>query len=238
MNRDKIEKAISILGANDDLHTIEQARNSVAKSNPVIGVKYEDGVVLVSKNWDEKDTLVDKDKHQKVELLTDGVIATFAGKQSDGRELIGEIRDSMMEDYERFEQATDIDHHIHEVAEKMKELNMEIISRPFGVELLIGGVDQRGVPVMYQVEPDGTVLPKKAHVAGRGQREMMEYLREEYKEGMGRDSAIRLAIDCLEKVDMLPDDLSNVEIRSASTEKQEIIGKEELQNILKGDKYE
>jgi 20S proteasome subunit alpha 5 len=51
------------------------------------------------------------------------------------------------------------------------------MSRPYGVALLIGGVDENG-PQLYQTDPSGTYCEWQADAIGSGQETAMTALKE------------------------------------------------------------
>ena len=51
------------------------------------------------------------------------------------------------------------------------------MARPYGVALLIGGVDENG-PQLYQTDPSGTYTQWQADAIGSGHETSMTYLKE------------------------------------------------------------
>ena len=65
--------------------------------------------------------------------------------------------------------------------------------RPFGVALIIAGIDRKGVNV-YVIDPSGTYNSYSAIAIGTGSDEVNEFLEKNYKEGLTVDEAASLAI--------------------------------------------
>ena len=57
------------------------------------------------------------------------------------------------------------------------------MSRPYGVALLIGGVDEHG-PCLYQTDPSGTYCEWSADAIGSGQETSLQQLKEQYHSTM------------------------------------------------------
>lgn len=55
------------------------------------------------------------------------------------------------------------------------------MSRPYGVALLIAGVDERG-PSIYQTDPSGTMIEYKAKGIGAAEEGIQSLLNEKYNE--------------------------------------------------------
>ena len=65
--------------------------------------------------------------------------------------------------------------------------------RPFGVSLLIAGVDKEG-PKLYQVDPSGTFFAWKATSIGKNADSAKDFLEKRYESGMLLEDAIQTAL--------------------------------------------
>lgn len=74
-----------------------------------------------------------------------------------------------------------------------------LISRPFGVALLIAGVDENG-PQLFYADPSGTYGQYFAKAMGAGSEVAQNQLHEEYKKDMSLKEAEVLAIKVLKQV--------------------------------------
>ena len=73
------------------------------------------------------------------------------------------------------------------------------MARPYGVALLIGGVDENG-PQLYQTDPSGTYFKWKARAIGSGGDTAMSDLKENYHTNMTLAEAEKLTLKTLKKV--------------------------------------
>lgn len=85
------------------------------------------------------------------------------------------------------------------------------MSRPFGVALLLAGVDDTG-PKLFFCDPSGTYVEYKAKAIGSGSEGAQTQLTEEYSEAMTLVEAELLAVKTLKAVmeEKLSDD--NIEV--------------------------
>lgn len=67
------------------------------------------------------------------------------------------------------------------------------MSRPYGVALLIGGVDEHG-PQLYQTDPSGTYCEWSADAIGSGQETAMTALKEQYHAAMSLAEAEKMVL--------------------------------------------
>jgi 20S proteasome subunit alpha 5 len=93
----------------------------------------------------------------------------------------------------------------------------DVPSRPFGVALILGGVDEEG-PQLYHVGPSGSYTQWDAKAIGSGEEGAQSALLEEYKKGMPLDEAIRLAMKVLKQVMEEKMDEKNVEVATVTKE--------------------
>jgi 20S proteasome subunit alpha 5 len=72
------------------------------------------------------------------------------------------------------------------------------MSRPFGVALLVGGIDESG-PCLYQTDPTGTMIKYEARGIGPAEESIKLELESSYKPEMALKEAEKLALSCLKK---------------------------------------
>jgi 20S proteasome subunit alpha 5 len=107
------------------------------------------------------------------------------------------------------------------------------MARPYGVALLIAGVDESG-PVLYQMDPSGTYLEWQARAIGSGGDTAMTTLKEAYHQNMTLAEAEKLVLQTLKQVMEEAISADNVElcvIRS-DTKKLELKGRDFISNML------
>ena len=80
-----------------------------------------------------------------------------------------------------------------------KESKKKKMSRPFGVSLLIAGIDENG-PALYQTDPSGTYLKWDARAIGSAAEGAQHYIQESYQPDMSIEEAKKLALQTLKNV--------------------------------------
>ena len=106
--------------------------------------------------------------------------------------------------------------------------------RPFGVSLIFGGVDKTGNR-LFITHPSGTYKGHKATAVGAGRETVMNILKEEYREDMSLEDAVKLAVKCLVKAleaRQLPPRIKIAVIPSA-TKKMEMLSDEKVEAYVK-----
>lgn len=96
----------------------------------------------------------------------------------------------------------------------------DAMSRPFGVALLIAGVDEDG-PSLYHTDPSGTYVKWKAKAIGAGSEGAQTALQEAYSKSMTLEEAETLALRTLKQVMEEKLDGTNVELASITADKKQ-----------------
>ena len=71
--------------------------------------------------------------------------------------------------------------------------------RPFGVSLLIAGIEEDGEPRLYLTEPYGLYFQYRAAIIGEGDVEIEQMLLKRYKQNMSINAGISLAVGSLKE---------------------------------------
>lgn len=74
--------------------------------------------------------------------------------------------------------------------------NKSKMSRPFGVSLLLAGMDARG-PQLYHTDPSGTYVAYEAHAIGSGSEGARTALQERYNKSLSLEEAAVLLVRVL-----------------------------------------
>merc|ERR1712084_109055 len=75
-----------------------------------------------------------------------------------------------------------------------------VMSRPFGVALLVGGYDPVDGPVLFNTDPSGTFTKYQAASIGSAQEGATGMLQEQYNQDMALKEAETLALTTLRQV--------------------------------------
>lgn len=107
------------------------------------------------------------------------------------------------------------------------------MSRPFGVALLIAGIDENG-PALYHTDPSGTFTRYEAKAIGAGSEGAQTTLQEEYNKSMFLTQAEDLALSILKQAMEEKVNSSNVEIASITVQNPvfDVYSKEKLEEII------
>uniref|UniRef100_A0A7S0GDJ2 Proteasome alpha-type subunits domain-containing protein n=1 Tax=Proboscia inermis TaxID=420281 RepID=A0A7S0GDJ2_9STRA len=128
---------------------IEYALNAVANGRTSLGICAKDGVVIAT---DKKlaSSLVDIEQVNKVEAVTKSSGFVYSGVGPDYRVLVKKARKSSQAYYRTYREDQPVSQLVKQTAGVMQEYTQSGGVRPFGVSLLVAGMDSDGEPRLYQ----------------------------------------------------------------------------------------
>lgn len=137
---------------------------------------------------------------RKIAHVTDGCCVLYSGLAADSRVLTRKASDTALEYRGKYGEKAliPVATLVSKVAMVMQEYTQMGGVRPFGVVLLVAGVDLDG-PQLYKVEPSGSFSAWKCLAVGKGSLAAEAMLHEGFEESMDRDSALDLVVSVLQK---------------------------------------
>ena len=113
-----------------------------------------------------------------------------------------------------------------------EEDDQAMMSRPFGVSLLLAGVDERG-PQLYHTDPSGTFMRYDAKAIGSGSEAAQTELLDKYHRNLTLEDAQILVLSVLKQVMEEKLDEHNVQLAQVTqNDSFRILEKDELQNAI------
>jgi len=192
------DRGITIFSPDGRLYQVEYAREAVKRGTASIGIRTEDGVVLaVDKRI--RSELMERTSVEKIHKADDHIGIASAGHVADARQLIDFARQQAQVNRLRFGEPVGVETLTKEVTDHIQQYTQVGGARPFGVALIIGGVED-GEPRLYETDPSGTPYEWQALAVGADRGEIQDYLEEHYAESMDLDGGIELALRALGSV--------------------------------------
>jgi len=189
------DRGITIFSPDGRLYQVEYAREAVKRGSASIGIRTPDGVVLAADRR-ARSSLIERESIEKIHSIDDHVAIASAGHVADARQLIDFARRRGQVDHVRYDEAIDVESLTKSVTDHIQEYTQTGGARPFGVALLVGGVDN-GEPRLFETDPSGTPYEWKATAIGGGRDEIQGYLEENYEDDLDLDGGIGLALEGL-----------------------------------------
>ena len=96
--------------------------------------------------------------------------------------------------YREYNETKPVGQLVKSTASVMQEYTQSGGVRPFGVSLLVAGIDSDGSPRLFQVDPSGAYFGWKATAIGKNYVNAKNFLEKRYQEDMELEDAIHTAL--------------------------------------------
>jgi proteasome alpha subunit len=190
------DRAITVFSPDGRLFQVEYAKEAVKRGATAIGICSKDGVVFVaSKTIHSK--LIVPDSLKKIFEIDEHIAVTASGLIADARRLVETARVDAQRHRMSFNEPAPVESISRSVCDLLQVYTQYGGIRPFGVSLLIGGVDSG--PKLYEAEPSGAMSAYYADSIGSLKKEVDEFIEKKYKDSISTEEAIKLGIDALKK---------------------------------------
>jgi proteasome alpha subunit len=224
------DRAITIFSPDGRLFQVEYAIEAVRRGTTAIGIRCEDGVVLAVEK-----RILNLQEPESVEKIFDidvHVGAAIAGLTADARILIDNARVQSQINKLYYNEPISISMLTKKICDLKQLYTQHAGVRPFGVSLLIAGVDDS--PKLFMTDPSGAFWGYKANAIGAGAQQVREYLEKEYDEKKSLDEIIVMALNALKKVIETELDTTKAEIAIIKTtdKKFERLSMAEMQKYI------
>ena len=176
------------------IYQVEYAIETVKRGAIAIGLQAKDGIVLAVE--EKSRDLQVEDITQKIFEVDDHIGIAAAGYIPDARVLVDNARFFSQSNKLTYDESVEIETVARHLADQSHQFTQYSGVRPFGVALIVAGVDRRGSRI-FVTDPSGTYVPYTAVAIGGNSDEITDYLEKNYKKEMSMDDAMSLAITAI-----------------------------------------
>ena len=238
MTRSEYDHGVNTFSPEGRLFQVEYAIEAVKLGTTAVGVQTAEGVVIaVEKRLSSP--LLEASSIEKIMEIDTHIGAAMSGLTADARMLVDRARVEAQNHRFNFAEPIPVESCAQAICgaalhfgegKKDKEPRM---SRPYGVAMLVAGVDERGAQ-LFHTDPSGTYVKYLAKAIGSGAENAQVTLKERYNRSMTFEEAEKLALDVLKQVMEEKISSSNVEIAAVrtSTRKFEMYPKDRIEALL------
>jgi proteasome alpha subunit len=239
MNKQLVDKmgydrSITMFSPDGRLLQVEYAKKTVKQGSTAIGIACKDGIVLIS---DKRVTskLMVPDTIEKTFRIDDHIATTAAGIISDARVLVDRAQLKAQQHAVTYDSMIDVISVVKDICDLKQICTQSAGLRPFGVSLLVGGVENDGSIKLFLTEPYGLYFQYKAAVIGEGEAEIEPELQKKYKPTLSVDEGIQLGLSLLKgflKTDFSYDRIDAVKI-AVSDKRFKKLTVDEMKKLMK-----
>lgn len=226
------DRSITVFSPEGHLYQVDYASKIIEKGSPAIAIIYKDGIILVA---DKKifSSLIIPESVEKVFKVDKHVWIACSGLIGDGRRLVDYARQIAQENKIYYDDPIEIDTLVKKIGNVVQYFTQYGGARPFGVSLIVTGIDSLGKHI-YEVEPSGATTAYKAIAIGQNKPKLMLNLEKNYKENLSFDDALKLAfktlalnLDVKQKLDV-----KNIEVLNITEKTDAIVPVDKYSKLL------
>lgn len=227
------DRAITIFSPDGRLFQVEYAIEAVSRGTTAVGIKSNEGVVLaVEKRVVSK--LVDETSIEKIFRIDDHIGVAIAGLTADARVLVDQARIYAQVNRLTYDEPIGTESLTRRIGDLKQIYTQQAGVRPFGVKLLVAGVDNNSAPQLFMTDPSGTYWGHRGAAIGAGTQTVTEFLEKEYEMDINLEGAILIALNALKQVIEGELDPTKVEVALVKTDTKlfEKIAPEKVQDYI------
>lgn len=165
-------------------------QDKVYKGTTTVGIVCKDGVVMATEKRATMGNFIASKRAKKIYRISERVAMTTAGSVGDAQFLVRLIKVEMnLYEIKKEERPS-----VRAIATMTSNLLNSVRYFPYLVQLLIGGIDDRGASI-YSIDPIGGAIEETDIVAtGSGSPMAYGVLEDAYKEGITVDEGVELVV--------------------------------------------
>ncbi len=201
--KNEYDRNVNTFSNQGRLFQVDYAMKAVEQGCTTLGIQLKDGIILGAEKKIASKLQIPS-SIENIMKINENTICTYSGLRSDARALIETARVEAANHWFNFNEAMpveaislaicDVALSFAEKKKKQREKNEKrVVSRPYGVAMLIAGIDTDGQPLLFKNDPSGNYVRYKACCIGQGGENGMSTLQSNYKEDMSFDEGILLA---------------------------------------------
>lgn len=221
LGKSEYDRGVNTFSPEGRIFQVEYAIEAIKLGSTAIGIKTREGVVLaVEKRLTSP--LIEPSSIEKILEIDLHMGCAMSGLTADARTLVDHARVEAQGHWFTYDERMPVESCVHSVADLALDFSdsdknrKRVMSRPFGVALLVAGVDPDEGPVLYSTDPSGTYTGYLAAAIGSAQEGATGMLQEQYNKDMTLKEAETLALTVLRQV--MEDKLTSKNIEVACVE--------------------
>ncbi len=211
------------------IYQVEYAIETVKRGTLAVGIRSNEGVVLAVE--EKPRTLQVSNITQKIFQIDQHVGIAAAGYIPDARIQVDNARFFSQGNRINYAEAVEIETVAKYLADQSHKYTQYAGVRPYGVALIIAGVDQKGSSI-YMTDPSGIYLSYAAVAIGANSDEVTKFFEDNYRQDMDLGNAITLAILAINIKNKDKKNVNNIKLARITNDKKT------LETVTKDDLYE
>jgi len=204
------DRTSAIFSPDGHLLQVEYAEKTVRLGSASMGMVTSEGVIIVADRR-IKDKLMIPESMTKVYEIDSHIGATAAGILSDARILIQKAQLAAQQNKVMYDSPINVESVVKEIADIKQTFTQYGGARPFGIAMLVAGVDPNDGKKLFITDVTGNYFGYKATAIGENDEKIKEMLAKEYKESLTTEGALKLALNIFKRILGKKFDLERIE---------------------------
>jgi 20S proteasome subunit alpha 5 len=211
-NKSEYDRGVNTFSPEGRIFQIEYAIEAIKLGSTSVGIQTRDGVILAAEKR-LPSTLIEPSSVNKIFEIDHHMGAVLSGMAADARILIEHARVEAQNHRFTYDEPMPVESCTLSTCDLSIRFGeggkKKMLSRPFGVSLLIAGVDDKGAQ-LWLTDPSGTYTRYEAKAIGAGADAAQAILVEHYHRSMTLAEGQTLALSILKQV--MEDKITNVNV--------------------------
>ncbi|KAJ8047345.1 Proteasome subunit alpha type-5 [Holothuria leucospilota] len=234
--RSEYDRGVNTFSPEGRIFQVEYAIEAIKLGSTAIGIRTSEGVVLAVEKR-VTSPLMESKSVEKIVEIDSHLGCAMSGLIADSRTLVDKARVEAQSHWFTYNEKMSVE----SVTQAVSNLALQFgdddagigaMSRPFGVALLIGGIDEKG-PQLFHMDPSGTFIEFEAKAIGSGSEGAQSHLQEVYHKSMTLKEALKEALVVLKQIMEEKLNATNVEVATVTPEKNfHMFSKQEIEEII------
>ena len=211
------------------IYQVEYAIETVKRGTLAVGIKGIDGLVLAVEEKPRK--LQIEEIPQKIFRVDDHIGVAAAGYIPDARNQVDDARFFSQSNRMIYDEPVEVETVAKHIADQCLTFTQYAGVRPYGVALIIAGIDQQGCS-LYLTDPSGAFNSYDAVAIGSGAEQVTEFLEKNYKSNISLEDGSALAIAAIHLSSDEKDGVKNIKMSQIKNETKrfETMSVQQLEN--------
>ncbi|KAI5119714.1 hypothetical protein M0805_001428 [Coniferiporia weirii] len=237
LTRSEYDRGVNTFSPEGRLFQVEYAIEAIKLGSTTVGVRTPEGVVLgVEKRV--QSPLIESSSIEKIMEIDSHLGCAMSGLTADARTMVDHARVTAQNHSFTYDEPIRVESATQAVCDLALRFGESVhdedamMSRPFGVALLIAGVDENG-PQLFHTDPSGTFMRYDAKAIGSGSEAAQSELQDKWHKQMTLVEAHKLTLKILKQVMEEKLDQHNVQLAQVTKENGfEILDETKLKAVI------
>lgn len=236
LTRTEYDRGVNLFSPEGRLFQVEYAIEAIKLGSTAIGIQTSEGIVLAVERRITSPLIIPK-SIEKIYEVDKHLGCAMSGLIADSRTMVDKARVEGQNHWFTYNEPMSVQSLTQSLSNLAlafgnKDYDKGAMSRPFGVALLIGGIDENG-PQLFHLDPSGTFLQYDAKAIGSASEGAQQTLQEVYHKSMTLEEACRQALTILKQVMEEKLNSTNVELATiTAADNFKMFSKEQIEALI------